>query len=227
MAQVDYPLDKSARAPCLVVLLPGRGDDLDAFDKHGFVAALRARNIQADLVAADAILGYYAKGTFPERLREDVVEPLRKRGYRRIWAVGVSLGGLGAALYSRYNPGVFDGVILIAPYLGDDAIQEEIRKAGGLARWNPAQATSHGDERALWQWLQRTAPQTAPGGPRLYLGFGAQDGMASGQQLLAVALPVDHVFETPGGHDWPVWRTVLGAFVDELAASCSAPPDKQ
>jgi S-formylglutathione hydrolase FrmB len=49
--------------------------------------------------------------------------------------------------------------------------------------------------------------------PRFYLIAGTDDRLHAGQQTLADALPPDHVFWAPGGHDWDAWRIAFGAFV--------------
>ena len=114
-------------------------------------------------------------------------------------------------------------MLLIAPYLGEGAVLDEIERAGGLQQWTPGSATGAQDERALWLWLKSAA--TDPGGlPELYLGFGQDDRMHRTHQLLASALPPARVYAGPGGHDWPVWRRAWAAFLDrsDFASRCGA-----
>src|ERR671930_1091173 len=78
----------------LVVFLPGIGDFAEDFERHGFIAALAASGLAADALAVDAHYGYYGRRTVLERLAEDVVLPAREQGYREVWLVGISMGGL-------------------------------------------------------------------------------------------------------------------------------------
>ncbi len=213
MQALRYPSSPSGRAGCLVILLPGAGDDADAFEKAGFIDELRSRHIRADVEAAAATYGYYAKWTFPERFGTDVVDPAVAQRYQRIWLAGVSMGGYGAADFATHHGDQFDGVLLIAPYLGEGAVLEEIRRAGGLRSWIPGDATGERDERALWLWLRDAAAGQIER-PELYLGFGEGDHMRDTHHLLASAMPPAHVFAGPGGHDWPVWRRAWATFLD-------------
>ena len=68
-----------------------------------------------------------------ERIREDIIIPAKARGYRNIWMLGISMGGMGAIWYDRTHPGDVNGLILLSPYLGEKTIVETIEKAGGLS----------------------------------------------------------------------------------------------
>lgn len=225
MQALRYPASPAGRAPCLLILLPGGGDDADAFAKAGFVDDLRTRHIGADVEAAAATYGYYAKWTFPERFGGDIVEPAVAQGYRHLWMVGVSMGGFGAADFATHHSDLFDGVFLLAPYLGEGPVLDEIHRSGGLRAWTPGAAVGERDERALWFWLKNAAASADR--PALYLGAGEADSMHDTHQLLAAALPASRLFHPPGGHDWPVWRRAWADFLDtsDLAARCA--PEKK
>ncbi len=211
-------------AKCLVVFLPGAGDEASDFVKYGFIEALRQKNLSVDVVAADATLGYYMRGIFPERVHEDVVAPARAKGYQQTWVMGMSMGGMGTLLYSHGHAAEVNGVLLLAPFLGDRWLSEEIRAAGGLAAWQgPAKRplTSDTYQREVWRWLQAvTANQEQ--GPHLYLGWGTEDRLGEPASLLAAALPEGHVFKVPGGHKWTSWKTVLDGFLadSDFTRSC-------
>jgi pimeloyl-ACP methyl ester carboxylesterase len=88
----------------LVIFLPGIGDFAEDFESRGFIESLEQSELKADAIAVDAHYGYYARRSLHERLAEDVVLPARSRGYSQIWLVGISMGGIGAALVtSRYT----------------------------------------------------------------------------------------------------------------------------
>ncbi|MHB8873149.1 MAG: alpha/beta hydrolase-fold protein [Myxococcaceae bacterium] len=225
MKKVAYP-HASAPARCLLVLLPGRGDGAGTFEEHGFVGAVRARGLSVDLVAADATMGYYFKGILPERLRADVIEPAKARGYEKTWLLGISMGGMGALMSAERSPGIADGLVLFAPYLGDDALVREIEASGGLARWDPGPLDERFDEetyqRHVWAWLKAAA---AAGRPPIYLAVGEGDErMARGVRVLAQALPPQQVSRAPGGHDWPPWTRLWSGLLEssQLARECAA-----
>lgn len=212
-------------AKCLVVLLPGVRDDAADFTKHGFVQAVRNRGLSVDLIAANATFGYYLKGVVVERLAADVISPARARGYSQTWLMGVSLGALGAFLYSEGHPGEIAGVIALAPYLGERPIIQEIGAAGGLAAWPaPERATelsAENYERQLWRWLKAVTEGREPG-PPIYLGWGTDDLMGEGISLLADALPKDRLVTVQGGHKWTSWKKVLDVFLadSDFTRSC-------
>src|SRR6185369_16059915 len=157
MRSVDYP-SPQGHAKCLVVFLPGMGDDAEDFEKNGFIEEVRRRGLSIDIVAAQATIGYYSRGTFVERLSADVLAPHRARGYAQTWLVGPSMGGFGTLFYSRQRLGDVTGVLALAPYLGDDDLIKEIHDAGGLQKWTPpARVTALDDsnyQREMWRWLQ-------------------------------------------------------------------------
>lgn len=215
----------SPRARCLVVFLPGMGDSAEDFDHNGFVAEVSRRKLSVDMIAAHATLGYYARGTLPDRLSSDVVAPARARGYEQVWLVGMSMGGMGTMFYSRTHTADVTGVLALAPYLGNDALIDEIHEQGGLARWQPPARVEALNEdnyqREIWRWLQATLRGAEPG-PNIYLGYGKSDKLRRADELLAAALPSGHTYLIDGAHDWGTWKVLLGQFLDrsDFPRSC-------
>lgn len=208
-------------AKCLVLFLPGAGDSANDFVRYGFVEALRQRGLSVDIVSANATLGYYAKGMVMERLHTDVILPARAKSYAQTWVMGMSMGGMGTLLYSHDHPDEVTGVLALAPYLGDRALSDEIRAAGGLASWQAPAKGSSDYQRELWRWLQAvTSGKEA--GPRLYLGWGTEDRLGPSAELLAATLPEAQVFRVPGGHKWTSWKKVLDVFLadSDFARGC-------
>ena len=117
----------------LVVVLPGRADDLASLRRSGVADAIRRAWPDADVVFAELRLGDYKHGDAPERLHRDVILPARHEGYREIWLAGASLGGMGTLMYDRLHPGQTTGLILLAPYLGEGAAPDSVAAAGGLS----------------------------------------------------------------------------------------------
>jgi pimeloyl-ACP methyl ester carboxylesterase len=218
MRSVTWAQRAAGHARCLVVFLPGLGDDAEDFERHGLVAAVQQRGLSVDLIAAGATVGYYARGTFVSRLAADVVGPARARGYyAEVWLIGNSMGGLGTVYYARDHTAEITGVLALAPYLAEPELIREIEDQGGLAGWQApprvAEMTEDNYQRELWRWLRAVTRGQEPG-PDLYLGFGRSDKLARQDELLAEALPDDHTFLIPGAHDWTTWRRLFEQFLD-------------
>ena len=191
----------------LVVMLPGRGDDLEGLRASGIVGAVQGAWPDADVVLAELTLSYYMRGDAPERLHREVIVPARARGYREIWLAGASMGGMGTLMYERLHPGELDGLVLLAPFVGDRPLLREIRQAGGLATWDPGPVQEVGAktwQRELWRHLKGwNADSDRP--QRVWLAYGDRDYLRDTLPPLAELLPQDQVSILPGGHDWTVW----------------------
>jgi pimeloyl-ACP methyl ester carboxylesterase len=224
LRSIEYA-NPSGHAKCLFVLLPGRGDRAEAFEKHGFVDELRAHNLSADIRATDATFGYYMRGTFLDRLAADVIEPAKTRGYHEVWIAGPSMGGFGSLFYTHAHTADISGVLAIAPFLGDRDVIEEIKAAGGLKGWQPPARVEHMNrdnyQREMWRWLQAIT-QGRESAPPIYLGYGRSDKLGPADELLRAQLPPGHVFLTDGIHEWGAWRRVLKSFLEspEFAGHC-------
>ena len=76
-------------------------------------------------------------------------------------------------------------MVLFAPFLGDKALLEEIRSAGGVQRWQPGplppQVDSTNYQRQVWKFIRE---QPALAG-RVWLACGSDDYLLSGARLLA------------------------------------------
>ena len=212
---------------CLLVFMPGLGDTEQDFVEHGFIAAIRARNLPVDVISTNATLGYYARRTLLDRMQEDVIAPARTAGYEKIWVAGISMGGMGTLLVSKDEEArgrAISGAVLIAPYLGEKDVQKEISAAGGLARWQPGPRTPNEDyDRDVWRWLKNKTEKPNDASPSIYLAAGNEDKLAAAHRLLAPTLPKERVFRTPGNHDWGPWSLLWADFLDhsDFRASCS------
>lgn len=206
-------------AKCLVVFLPGIGNSGKDFETHGFVEALRTKNLSVDVVAADATFGYYMKGLLIDRLDEDVIRPAKAQGnYQQTWLIGISMGGMGAARYASKNADQISGALLIAPFLGDPRLTKEIRDAGGLAKWEAPEAKDTTNqqeaERQMWRWLQSATRPDAKG-PLLYTSYGTEDKFAPQAEVLAEVLPKERVMTMKGTHLWSTWLPLFQAFLSD------------
>ena len=193
----------------LIVMLPGGGDEPADFIRNGFVKGIEDSGIHADIIAVDANLGYYFKRNLLPRLHEDVIVPARQKGYKNIWLLGISMGGLGAMMYAKHYPDNISGLIVLAPFLGYPAVIKEVSDAGGLSRWSPKEPIDKDDyQHDLWKWLKGyTRPEENR--PRLVIGYGKEDKFAAGSALLAEVLPKEQVYIVQGRHDWETWGRIF------------------
>jgi ubiquinone/menaquinone biosynthesis C-methylase UbiE len=223
MRQTKVPLDtlwylqeSGSSHTRLFVLLPGRDSRHEDFSKNGFVKAVRDRELDVDLVAVDAHLGYYMNHSLIERLKKDVIDPALTDGYTDIWLVGISMGSMGSVYYLESYPNNIDGMLLLGPYLGEKKLLNEIRIAGGLEQWNPGEIKDDDWQRELWQFLKSYADNGVM--PPIYVAYGTEDQYSLGSKLLTSVLPPDRELTVFGGHTWGVWITLWNAFLDKLSS---------
>ena len=212
-------------ASTLLVLLPGRRERPGDFERHGFFADIRPQD-RLDVVTVDLHLGYYQERTLDVRLRQDILEPARQRGYRRIELVGLSLGGLGALIYADRAPGDIDRIVLLSPYTGGDAIIEEIRAAGGLAQWKPGPIEKGDRDREIWAgW--RTRPPATSDRPVTSLGVGSRDRFREANTFFATTFLKGRLKVVDGGHDWEAWKALFRHFYHLEPNPGAATPPKR
>lgn len=210
----------------MLVMLPGATHKPEDFARQGFIRALRQRKLPVDTAAVDAHLDYYLERNLGERLAEDIIAPARARGYRRIWLMGISLGGLGALLYAREHADEIAGVVVLAPFLGVRGTIEEIVRAGGIDRWQPGAIAPQDDERFLLAWLKAYGAEN-PALPQIYLGYGTADRFIAASAMLGNRLPPAHIVTIAGGHDWKTWSTLWEKLLDhDLFAGGGPTPGK-
>ncbi len=213
--QIPIPSIETRKLPrndTLVIMLPGRGDRAETFIEHEF--QLEGRHRGFDTIAVDAHFGYYKTRSLLPRLHEDIVLPAKAAGYKRIWLLGVSMGGFGSLLYAAEYPDNVDGIILLAPYLGDRKLAESIKKGGGLAAW-PGEADGYKDyEVKIWAWL-KNATESQTGTP-VVIGYGEADRSARSHAVLADALQASRVYTRNGGHEWVTWRPLWKQIANDL-----------
>lgn len=199
-----HPATSAFAARILVVMLPGAGINSDDFAKHGMVAAVQAGGDLVDVIALRPALDLYLEGDIAAVLDEAVIKPALARGYVRIWLLGISLGGMGALLCASRHAEIFEGLILLAPFLGTQGTIAEIAAAGGLVNWRCGTSNATPSEQTILAWLQNFVA-SPPTRPVIYLGYGNADRFAPGHRLLAQALAPGCVMQCEGGHDWESW----------------------
>lgn len=203
------------RAGSLMVLLPGACHGPNDFIAAGFVEAVRQRDFAIDIVMPVLEFEHVAQESAVDELYEDILAPAA-RHYRDLWLAGISIGGYVAMACAQRHPHLARGLLLIAPYPGNRVTTNEIRDAGGLAAWSPAELAEHDTERRNWHWL-KTLAETKP---EVHLAYGNDDRFALSHAMMAAVLPPSHVLQTPGGHDWPAWRRLWDQFLDSRFKVC-------
>jgi len=219
--EVYQPAQES---PCTALLLPGTWDYPRDYARHGFGELAQANGTPLALIAVDTHVGYYKKRSVVLRLHEDFVAPLRAKG-ERVWLVGASLGGVGSLIYAAEHADEIEGMVLLAPFLGDKSVLEEIRQAGGPLAWQPPAVIGKDDwQRRVWKYLQEWHAEKGRK-PAIYVAYGRNDNFAEGIKLLAQLLPAENVRHLPGGHDWKTWKQLWQGFLDDgIFGSCLAIP---
>jgi pimeloyl-ACP methyl ester carboxylesterase len=162
----------------------------------------------ADVTLVEMTLAYYMEGRAVQRLHDEIVQPAKQQGYREIYLAGASMGGMGVLMYEREYPNEMTGLILMAPYMGDAPLIQEIKAAGGLAQWEagpvPTELNRNNVPREEWRlakgWLNQPARAK-----NVWLICGQGDRFHAAAGMIAVALPADHYLEPEGGHAWSVW----------------------
>ncbi len=202
-----------------MVFLRGRSNRPEEFRSSGMFAQARRLWPHARFVAPDLHLGYYFERTAIQRLQQDVIDPARADGIHQVTLVGISLGGLGALLYQLEHPGVVDEIILLAPYLGEKDVWQEIIDQGGVRAWQPGTVTQDDYSRRLWNDLR---DQWREGGhsARVRLACGESDRFAEPNRLFAASfLSPDDVVFVPGRHNWKTWLRGFAKLTENTAAT--------
>lgn len=203
----EIPAPRPGGERRLVIVLPGRGDDLGNLEKVRIAAAVQEGWPEADVLLAGVTLGYYAYGGMAERLHDEIIAPARQRGYREIWLAGASMGGMGALLYERRYPGDVTGLVLFAPYMGEPDLIRQVAAAGGPAHWDPGPvpAVVGPDDYQPELWRLVKGWQDPRAAARVWLVCGDRDRFIEPAKMMGALLPADHFIVGKGGHDWQVW----------------------
>jgi pimeloyl-ACP methyl ester carboxylesterase len=197
-------------APTRMVWLPGAYHYAEDFLEAGFDTEVRERALPLDLVFVDLELEHLGDRSALEQLQREIVAPARDLGCRSIWLAGISLGGFIALAYAAAHGADWDGLCLLAPYLGNRMLIDEIAAAPGLPGWRSGPLAQADEERRIWHLIQTQRAESRP----MYLGYGSDDRFARAHGLMAEALPPDAVNVVSGGHDWPTWTRLWERFLD-------------
>jgi pimeloyl-ACP methyl ester carboxylesterase len=197
----------------LLLMLPGAKNTPQQMVESGFILALRARKLPVDVLALDANADLYLQNTSIEGVLHHTLDEVRARGYRRIWLLGISLGGTGAMICATQRTSEIEGMFLLAPFLGTRGIIAEVSAAGGLGHWQAGDIGSRDHERTLLERIQRNL--AAERFPAIYLGYGSEDRYRGASIMLSEHLPQRYVTVIPGEHDWRTWISLWRNLLDK------------
>jgi pimeloyl-ACP methyl ester carboxylesterase len=174
-----------------------------------------------DVLALDAHADLYLEHAGIERVLHHTLDEVRAAGYRRLWLLGISLGGSGAMFCVTQRWAEIEGVFLLAPFLGTRGIIAEVMAAGGLQHWQAGEIHERDYERVLLDRIRGSVvePQRLP---TILLGYGSEDRYRGASDMLSAHLPPTHVTVRPGGHDWETWNHLWRELLDKQALS--SPP---
>jgi pimeloyl-ACP methyl ester carboxylesterase len=176
-----------------MIWFPGAYQSAQSFVDQGFAAAAAKRGTRLDLLFVDLEMTHLQDPAPMEGLRSEIILPARSSGMS-IWLAGISLGGLVALDYASAHPGEIDGLCLLAPYLGNRMLIDEIA-AGRLAESDA--------EHRIWRYIKLQIDAVP-----VFLGYGRQDRFSRAHDLMAASLPAKRVDVVDGGHDWRTLRFV-------------------
>jgi len=199
MRSIFRPANDASLTPVQMIWFPGAYHSAQSFVDQGFAEAVAKRGTRLDLLFVDLEMTHLQDRDPLERLRSEIILPARTSGVS-IWLAGISLGGLVALDYASAHPGEIDGLCLLAPYLGNRMLIDEIA-AGRLAECDA--------EHRIWRYIKSQIDVTP-----VFLGYGRQDRFSRSHDLMAATLPANCVDVVDGGHDWRTWRKLWERFLD-------------
>lgn len=205
----------------LLLMLPGAKNTPQQLVDNGFIRALRERALPVDVLALDTHVDLYLERAEIERVLHRTLDEARAHGYRRIWLLGISLGGSGAMICATQRMPEIEGMFLLAPFLGTRGLIAEVEAAGGLSHWQPGEIHQRDHERSLLAQV-RQSTQDMRGFPSLYLGYGSEDRYRAASIMLAARLHSQRVAVMPGGHDWETWIRLWSMLLEQQPFSNSA-----
>ena len=190
----------------LLILLPGIRNDLLRFEQEGFFTDIQQYAPNFDVITVDAHIGYYAQKKLIVELHETVILPAKASGYRNIILGGISLGGYGSLWYNHLYANEIQGLLLIAPYLGDEHVISSIKSSPSVAVWreqNPLDVEEF--EELVWHWIDEDMPSKQN---QTLLAVGKKDKYYDATNILARYLPESQYVIGKGKHNWRDWRVL-------------------
>lgn len=215
---VDLVWDKTGKkTDDLIIFFPGLYDSAEKFKDEAFFSIARKEGITADMVSANVNVYHLVKEMMIERIEKDVFAHAKVTGYKNLWLVGVSLGGLNALLLNIKHEKDICGVVTLAPYVANTLLIKDLRDAKEIKNWKP-----DSDENKLvlekrlqflWVWLKEKSSNNKLN--NIYLGYGKEDKYINAIELFENILDKNHVVTVKGGHTWEtsqkIWQKQLSS----------------
>jgi hypothetical protein len=208
------PAEPGRHARSRLILLPGAYQGAADLIRAGFARAVSEAQLALDLQLVDLELNHLTDRSMLSDLHRLLIPEARAAGCTQLWLGGISLGGFLALLYAEHHPECCDGLLLLAPYLGNRMILNDLERQLAAPASEGAEAPELAEERRVWRFIRHPPP----GSPPVRLGFGSADRFATAHRLMARSLPSAQVSEVPGAHDWPVWLQLWKLMLPHLAA---------
>jgi hypothetical protein len=192
----------------LIVFLPGLYDSADDIRKEKMFSIARNAGIKADMVAASIHADHLLEEKLVERIEKDIFYPIKNQGYKNIWFVGISLGGLNSLLYYRHRSKDICGVVILAPYLANKALTKDLLQAGSIENWQPKPVLHKNviDQvlQFLWVWIKEQHLKNTL--TNIFIGYGDKDPYVEADKFLVSILDKKNVTEIEGKHNWKTGR---------------------
>ena len=205
---VDLVWDKAERkSDRLIIFLPGLYDEADRFEEEGFFKMAREAGVEADMLAASVHVQHFIQQKMVAHIESDIFQPIQNKGYKHIWFVGLSLGGLNSLEYFRTHEKDICGVVLLAPYILNKKLISEIERMDAGKVWQPklGEYNEITEERIqkIWWWLKNKADKG-----QIYMGYGDKDIYASSHKVIENYLNKNHVIKVEGKHNWKTGKRI-------------------
>ena len=193
----------------LLVMFPGINSSGSDFVDYGFIKAFQEKYNNVDIILVDTRLAYVEAGNISERIQNEIVVPAYTKGYDNIWFVGISLGGFSTLLYNRDFSENVNGIILIAPYLGDLYSISDLIDHPSTEKWSLDNKNSTDRSIRFWRYLLTLTEPNKDSHLKanLFIAYGDKDRLSQLHQLLASRIKKENIYVNKnGGHDWVSWK---------------------
>lgn len=208
-----YKITSGIKTENLLVMFPGINSKGNDFVEYGFIDSFKEHYPRTDILLVDTYLAYIQAGNIAERIQNEIIVPAYQHGYTNIWFVGVSLGGLGALMYNKEFSGNISGLILLAPFLGEETKVDGLDNILSKQEWLIEHGNSNDRTVSLWKYLIEVSAEKNSSMP-IVLAYGENDRFIFMHRLLSRFLKNKNVFTKSGGHNWKTWRVLWGDILE-------------
>ena len=193
----------------LLIMFPGINSSGSDFIDFGFIEPFQEKYNNVDIILVDTRLAYVEAGNISERIQNEIIVPAYAKGYDNIWLVGVSLGGFSSLLYNRDFAENVNGIVLIAPYLGDLYSVSDLIDHPSPKKWSLDNKNSTDRSIRFWRYLLTLTKPNKDNELKtdLFIAYGDKDRSSQLHQLLASQIKKENVYiNEDGGHNWISWK---------------------